>query len=834
MSSKTAPLQNVSFQELYNVVCGAASQNPAEMRAASERLKELLEVSGTCNALQEIALQKTAPLQVRQLSLIQFKNLITNRWRSRKIIADDERPIIKTRCMNLLEEEDDLRTLRAFYAVIKEFSQMSFGSQAATMAELVERFHATLTNYYIKLSENFSLLDLASLGNERTTEDLMFMHIIFKCLANVAAWLRKSSQKTVYEKYELWVVQANASPSLIDDSPDAVYPIRFLVQGMVLFKDSLAQWVPVRKDGSENVTVPVNQALPKEFVDRAVTVLVTNFIPLKPSDLEGWMADPEEWVNSEEKENEQWVFQIRPCAERVLLTFANQYTQYVAPLLVDAFNAVVYGITFNQWLDVASSEVNSPNTDYLIVKRRIAWLIGKWVGDKCASPNDVRIWQILVHLLQDKGTGTEVVRLTAAAAVRDCVDALGFDPQMFSPFLGQTASEILQLIGEAETLERNTNGEDYLFKGSIMRVVAQLVSSAKEDSASLSVIVVPLLRESLSPSLISHLDEDALSLWSTALRNTNTIEGINGGPGLIDLVPLAISLLAGNLDLLGKITTILESYYLLGAGQVVQRHAADLFTAYRTAMDQAPIMNIKCLAVSLILLFQMAPPATYAEALHTSGLFSKFMTAIVEDDSDALILTHYITLMARIAIADQQMFLTLMAATATLRNTEETVLWEGLLDQWWRRFDNMYEPRTRKLSAMGIASLVSTGRREVLERLHSEIFNLWMDVLGEVKETLEKKQEESLNGQTTILTLYWDQPPPSFYSNTEDTPEFDRRKASYDNDPVRTTPLAGFLAARLQQAEAACGGPQVMQTEYLAKADPIVVKSITEEVFGRQ
>lgn len=64
---------------------------------------------------------------------------------------------------------------------------------------------------------------------------------------------------------------------------------------------------------------------------------------------------------------------------------------------------------------------------------------------------------------------------------------------------------------------------------------------------------------------------------------------------------------------------------------------------------------------------------------------------VISDDlslssqSDALILTHYITLMARIAIADQQMFLTLMAATATLRNTEETVLWEGLLDQWWRR-----------------------------------------------------------------------------------------------------------------------------------------------------
>ncbi|THH10644.1 hypothetical protein EW146_g8303 [Bondarzewia mesenterica] len=181
-------------------------------------------------------------------------------------------------------------------------------------------------------------------------------------------------------------------------------------------------------------------------------------------------------------------------------------------------------------------------------------------------------------------------------------------------------------------------------------------------------------------------------------------------------------------------------------------------------------------------------------------------------------------------LADVQTFCQLMTATATALNTPETELWEGLLDQWWRRFDNMYEPRIRKLSGMGIAALVSTGRPEVLERLHSEIFNLWMDVFSELKETLEKKQEESLNGETTILTLYWDQPPTSFYSGTEHTPEYERRKASFDNDPVRTTPFAGFIATRLQQAEIACGGTQVMQTQYLAKADPIVVKSIMDEI----
>jgi len=40
----------------------------------------------------------------------------------------------------------------------------------------------------------------------------------------------------------------------------------------------------------------------------------------------------------------------------------------------------------------------------------------------CFTPNDVRIWQIIVHLLTDRGAGTEVVRLTATTAVRECAD----------------------------------------------------------------------------------------------------------------------------------------------------------------------------------------------------------------------------------------------------------------------------------------------------------------------------------------------------------------------------------------------------------------------------
>ena len=53
----------------------------------------------------------------------------------------------------------------------------------------------------------------------------------------------------------------------------------------------------------------------------------------------------------------------------------------------------------------------------------------------------------------------------------------------------------------------------------------------------------------------------------------------------------------------------------------------------------------------------------------------------------------------------------------------------------------MSEPRYRKLTAMGVASLVSTGRPEVLDRLSSEICNLWLDVFAEIKEARELAAE---------------------------------------------------------------------------------------------
>jgi hypothetical protein len=75
---------SVSPSELYDVISAAASQDPSRIQASTQRLKEMLQLSGSYDALHEIAAQKSLPLQVRQQSIIQFKNVALIHWRSRK------------------------------------------------------------------------------------------------------------------------------------------------------------------------------------------------------------------------------------------------------------------------------------------------------------------------------------------------------------------------------------------------------------------------------------------------------------------------------------------------------------------------------------------------------------------------------------------------------------------------------------------------------------------------------------------------------------------------------------------------------------------------------
>ena len=57
----------------------------------------------------------------------------------------------------------------------------------------------------------------------------------------------------------------------------------------------------------------------------------------------------------------------------------------------------------------------------------------------------------------------------------------------------------------------------------------------------------------------------------------------------------------------------------------------DLLRAFNTAIGGAIAANIKHMTVALSLLFQIAPPALWGEAMHVSGLFTTIVKGLEED-----------------------------------------------------------------------------------------------------------------------------------------------------------------------------------------------------------
>jgi len=111
--------------------------------------------------------------------------------------------------------------------------------------------------------------------------------------------------------------------------------------------------------------------------------------------------------------------------------------------------------------------------------------------------------------------------------------------------------------------------------------------------------------------------------------------------------------------------------------------------------------------------------------------------------------------------------------------------------------------------------------------LHGEVFDLWLDVFCELRENQNHTED---SGTHSPLRRYWDQneAPTWYFRDSEDTPEYERRKHLYSIDPVQTYSLRDFVKAALAQAEAVTG--PTFQSVYLKDLDPTVKQQIEREL----
>lgn len=109
----------------------------------------------------------------------------------------------------------------------------------------------------------------------------------------------------------------------------------------------------------------------------------------------------------------------------------------------------------------------------------------------------------------------------------------------------------------------------------------------KENARVLGLLVVPLVRESFVPKVCGHfdrflfvlifnfqsslmLDYDAVEMWYSTMKNTDTIFGLNGVPSLRELYPLLFHLMSTHGDIIGLTLRVVDSSLLLDAPYLLQ------------------------------------------------------------------------------------------------------------------------------------------------------------------------------------------------------------------------------------------------------------------------
>ncbi|KAG8829540.1 hypothetical protein FRC17_006424 [Serendipita sp. 399] len=803
----------------------------------------------------------------------------------------------------------------------------------------VESFFGTAVNHFITLSQLRIQLFAANLNPTLTgslTQIYLSRHIrvygkFFRKTQIFSAnrFVNLPNCRELVLHYWSRVVAASAAPKNEVQKDDAApYPVKFLTQALAIFKDSLAQWSPTRKPNNQ-------ETLPKEFVDGAVQLIVTRLLLLSEEDLEEWSVDPEEWINTEESDSDAWEYEIRvrdslhavlgssltlelrqPCAERVLMTIANQYGDYVTPLIQTYLEQVraetstdlpsiirkdaVYcavgrcahrtknSINFDNLVrETLSAEATNPALTYRIIKRRIAWLFGKWAIENNISGSRDAIFQTLIYLIRDRGEGSDAaVRLTAASAFKECLNSISFDVPSFVPLIQPSLEASLALIMESESQDakRRVIGTvnllissvgdeivpymgqiaeavtvlwqqpnvDIPLRAALLMSVIKIMQETKEHSTPMAPIAITLIQECLSPILNVQMEDDAVELWLVSLRNSVPNHDPNV-PDFFQLLPNAVELLYSNLDLLGTICQIIESYLLLDCSRVLQagtvsslvaivltvrwtqQQAGPLHQAYLQAYNTALGLNVKDVLAAATLMVQLAPSSMWAEAMHNSGFFAKMLISVIQDkakNENTLVLVDVLQLFARIIMQDAGVFVQLVAASSThLKQTAEYLM-NGFLDQWWAKFDNAVDAPRRKLIALATAELLATGNEVVVGRLSSsEPINIWLDVMGELKEALNVQAGD--DNRESPLILYWKAQDeyilPDRLEDVNETLELKRREEVFKHDSIRRTPLKEFIQQKLAQAQQAATSNGVDFQTAWSKVDESAKASLQKE-----
>ncbi len=563
---------------------------------------------------------------------------------------------------------------------------------------------------------------------------------------------------------------------------------RFIIMSFNIIKQVLLcpeYRLPKQVDAEEMQNSPALQGhtIKTDFfqldtVSEVTKCLISQYMLLSKDDLELWDSDPEQYVC--EDGGDSWRYSFRPCCETLFLTIFHENRTQLAPMMVDlvrntagpvdpqdlrallykdsVYNAIglaafdLYDeIDFDQWLvNGIEQELKIKDSNYRIVRRRAAWLVGQWSGVKLSPELRPKLYQILVPLLNPEED--LVVRLATAKALKVVIDDFEFTSDELKPYLSSAFGQLFDLLKEVEecdtklsilnvlsyVIERVGIGirsmceelahylpnlwaasEDHdMLRCSILGTLVSIVQGLGTITESLAPFLHDVISMStnLNNSCSVYLLEDGLELWLVALQNSRVL--LPQWMSLASNIPPILELSSENLRTMIYIVqayvVIAPSEFVAACGGIVGN---PLHEQYGDLQDEGVLMILRLLDLVL----KIGPPQT---SRIFQNLVIRSIKAVHEGRAYPMLMSMHLSIVSRMILSYNNEFQEFLTQVANEDNCGSDLIAGQILDIWIDKMPCVTQPDRRKLLSLALTSLISTGSPVVLQRIYGLLLNV--------------------------------------------------------------------------------------------------------------
>lgn len=494
-----------------------------------------------------------------------------------------------------------------------------------------------------------------------------------------------------------------------------------------------------------------------------------------------------------------------------------------------------------------------------LLRRRIAILLSQWISVKTAQASKPIVYEIFSRLMNPEDQhNDEVVRITAARQLKNVAEEFEFDGEAFRPFAGAIFGHSVNLLQGLDNDEsklavldtvrvlvlrmetyvsqygddimatlpklwEGAGGEEYMIKQAILAITSALVMSMRTESQRYQGVIIPLLREAMNPESPLHLNliEESAELWKSIL--TQSSPPVN--PDLTQLVHLALPLLEYETEVAIMCLEIVKDYILLAPQDILsdalrrptlaalaktldsksrdqsQLGAKSIELVIRIAQELGGSQGVSVVVQDLL---EIDVLRTILEGLHSAWESSQTTGPNKKPSKiNTIKETDYFALLARIALADPSIFVSMLASLGDQ-------VWPWLSTQWFANFDCMADAERQKLSCLALTRLWELPQMQdlVLARLQ-DYLSMWTSV---VTELIDPNPVEGTLGRDSLV---WTEAGRYEYDTPLDVHE---REVAF-KDPVHRIEAYEFVKERLGLVVQRVGGETVFEEGWAVNVD---------------